>query len=145
MKIDTFPRFFSGFWQHEKLPPFGKFRRSAEIFLFFCRDVTQAPHAVYRLGYNVRNDSCFSISAGYSVHRASARPLRALLPLASHAAVSNSSIYRNIAKDKSCYNTIYDRRFFDVNQHAVKSRPPLRMERALRFGRWDSFSAASNH
>ena len=134
MKIDTFPRFFFGFWQHEKLPPFGKFRRPAEIFYF----VTQAPHAVYCLGYNVRNDSCFSISAGYSVHRASARPLRALLPLASHAAVSNPSIYRNIAKGKSCYNTICDRRFFDANRHSAKSRPSLRMEQALRFGRWDS-------
>ena len=141
MKIDTFPRFFSGFWQHEKLPSFGKFRRPAEIFYF----VTQAPHAVYRLGYNVRNDSCFSISAGYSVHRASARPLRALLPLASHAAVSNSSIYKNIAKDKSCYNTIYDRRFFDANRHSAKSRPSLRMERALRFGRWDSICCGKCH
>ena len=72
------------------------------------------------------------------MHRASARPLRALLPLASHAAVSNPSIYRNIAKGKSCYNTIYDRRFFDVNRHSAKSRSSLRMERALRFGRWDS-------
>ena len=32
MKIDTFPHFVFGFWQHEKLPPFGKFRRSAEFF-----------------------------------------------------------------------------------------------------------------
>ena len=65
--------------------------------------------------------------------------IRALLPLASHAAVSNSSICKNIAKGKSCYNTICDRRFFDVNRHSVKCRPSLRMERALRFGRWDSF------
>ena len=46
MKIDTFPRFFFGFGRHEKLPPFGKFRRPAETFLFFCGDVTQAPHAL---------------------------------------------------------------------------------------------------
>ena len=46
MKIDTFPHFVFDFWQHEKLPPFGKFRRPAEIFLFFCGDVTQAPHAL---------------------------------------------------------------------------------------------------
>lgn len=75
------------------------------------------------------------------MHRASARPLRVLLPLASHAAVSNSSIYKNIAKAESCYNTIYDRRFFDANRHAAKRRPSLRMERALRSGQWDSFSA----
>ena len=105
-----------------------------KFFIF----VTQAPHAVYRLGYNVRNDSCFSSSAGYSVHRASARPLRALLPLASHAVVSNSSICKNIAKGKSCYNTIYDRRFFDANRHSATSRPSLRMKRALKSGRWDS-------
>ena len=144
MKIDTFPRFFSASDSMKNCRPSGN-SVGRQKFFIFCGDVTQAPHAVYRLGYNVRNDSCFSISAGYSVHRASARPLRVLLPLASHAAMSNPSIYRNIAKGKSCYNTIYDRRFFDVNRHTVKRRPSLRMERALLFGRWDSFSAASNH
>ena len=142
MKIDTFPRFFSGFWQHEKLPPFGKFRWPAEIFLRRCYASTSCgiPPWVQRpkrlLLLHLRRIQCAPCQRS---------SIRALLPLASHAAVSNSSICKNIAKGKSCYNTICDRRFFDVNRHSAKSRPSLRMERALRSGRWDSFSAASNH
>ena len=37
-KTDTFPHFVFGFGRHEKLPSFGKFRRPAEIFLFFCEE-----------------------------------------------------------------------------------------------------------
>ena len=33
----------------------------------------------------------------------------------------------------------------ECRRHSAKSRPSLRMERALRFGQCDSFSAASNH
>lgn len=36
-KSTLFRTFFFGFWRHEKLPPFGKFRRPAEIFLFLRR------------------------------------------------------------------------------------------------------------
>ena len=68
MKIDTFPHFVFGCWRHEKLPPFGKFRRPAEIFFIFFAEM-----------------------------------------LRKHL------------------------------MHSAKSRLSLRMERALRSGRWDSF------
>ena len=67
-KSTLFPRFVFGFWRHEKLPPFGKFRQPAENFLLFLQ---------------------------------------------------------------RCY----------ASTSCTLPRPSLRMERALRSGRWDSFSA----
>ena len=64
-----FSALFFGFWRHDKLPPFGKFRWPAEIFLFFCGDVTQAPHALcpnppsLRMGQALRSGRWDSFSA----------------------------------------------------------------------------------
>ena len=118
MKIDTFPRFFFGFWRHEKLPPFGKFRRPAEIFLFFCGDVTQAPHAL------CPNPPIPPYGAGAKIWAVGflfcgKQPLNILEVVGLRAPTAVAECHR----------------------HSAKSRPSLRMERALRSGRWDSFSA----
>ena len=118
MKIDTFPRFFFGFWRHEKLPPFGKFRRPAEIFLFFCGDVTQAPHAL------CPNPPIPPYGAGAKIWAVGflfcgKQPLNILEVVGLRAPTAVAECHR----------------------HSAKSHPSLRMERALRSGRWDSFSA----
>ena len=118
MKIDTFPRFFFGFWRHEKLPPFGKFRRPAEIFLFFCGDVTQAPHA------RCPNPPIPPYGAGAEIWAVGflfcgEQPLNILEVVGLRAPTAVAECHR----------------------HSAKSRPSLRMERTLRSGRWDSFSA----
>ena len=118
MKIDTFPHFVFGFWRHEKLPPFGKFRRPAEIFLFFCGDVTQAPHALcpnppippYRAGAEIW-------AVGFLFY--GEQPLNILEVVGLRAPTAVAGCHR----------------------HSAKSRPSLRMKRALRSGRWDSISA----
>ena len=115
MKIDTFPRFFSGFWRHEKLPSFGKFRRTAEIFLFFCGDVTQAPHAL------CPNPPFPPYGAGAAIWAVGflfcgKQPLNILEVVGLRAPTAVAACHR----------------------HSAKSRPSLRMERALRSGRWDS-------
>ena len=115
MKIDTFPRFFFGFWQHEKLPSFGKFRRPAEIFLFFCGDVTAST-------------SCTLPQSAIPPYEAGAeiwavgflfcdeQPLNILEVVGLRAPTAVAECHR----------------------HSAKSRPSLRIERALRSGRWDS-------
>ena len=118
MKIDTFPRFFFGFWRHEKLPSFGKFRWPAEIFLFFCGDVTQAPHAL------CPNPPIPPYEAGAEIWAVGflfcgKQPLNILEVVGLRAPTAVAECHR----------------------HSAKSRPSLRMERALRSGRWDSFSA----
>ena len=115
MKIDTFPHFVFGFWQHEKLPPFGKFRRPAEIFLFFCGDVTQAPHAL------CPNPPIPPYGAGAEIWAVGflfcgEQPLNILEVVGLRAPTAV----------ETCH------------WHVSKSRPSLRMKRALRSGRWDS-------
>ena len=116
MKIDTFPRFFFGFWPHEKLPPFGKFRRPAEIF--YAEMLRK--HLMYsaksrlslRMERALRSGRWDSICCGK-------QPLNILEVVGLRAPTAVAECHR----------------------HSAKSRPSLRMKRALRSGRWDSFSA----
>ena len=118
MKIDTFPRFFSGFWRHEKLPSFGKFRQPAEIFLFFLRRCYASTSCT------LPKSAIPPYGAGAEIwavgfHFCGKQPLNILEVVGLRAATAVA----------------------ECRRHSAKSRPSLRMERALRSGRWDSFSA----
>ena len=115
MKIDTFPHFVFGFWRHEKLPSFGKFRWPAEIFLFFLRrcyastscTLPQSAIPPYRAGAEIW-------AVGFLF--CGEQPLNILEVVGLRAPTAVAECHR----------------------HSAKSRLSLRMERALRSGRWDS-------
>ena len=116
MKIDTFPHFVFGFWRHEKLPSFGKFRWPAEIFYFFAEMLRK--HLMHsaqirpslRIERVLRSGRWDSICCGK-------QPLNILEVVGLRAPTAV----------ETCH------------WHVSKSRLSLRMEQALRSGRWDSF------
>ena len=95
-----------------------KFRWLAEIFLFFCGDVTQAPHAL------CPNPPIPPYGTGAAIWAVGflfcgEQPLNILEVVGLRAPTAVA----------------------ECRRHSAKSRPSLRMKRALRSGRWDSFSA----
>ena len=152
----------------KKLPPFGKFRWPAEIFLFFfCGDVTQAPHAL------CPNPPIPPYGAGTEIWAVGflfcgKQPLNILEVVGLRATTAVAECHRHSAKSRLSLRTERALRsgrwdsiccgkqplnileavglqaptaVAECHRHSAKSRLSLRIEQALRSGRWDSFSA----
>ena len=117
-KSTLFRAFSPAFGGMKNCRPSGNSVGRQKFFYFFCGDVTQAPHAL------CPNPPIPPYGAATEIWAVGflfcgEQPLNILEVVGLRASTAVAECHR----------------------HSAKSRPSLRIERALRSGRWDSFSA----
>ena len=115
MKIDTFPRFFFGFWRHKNCRPSGNSVGRQKFFYFFAKMLRKHLMHSAKSRLSLRMERALRSGRWDSIY-CGKQPLNILEVVGLWAPTAV----------ETCH------------WHVSKSRPSLRMKRALRSGRWDS-------